>query len=70
MATKSEEPRCPCGHDRNHYMVSPSPDHGVGGWFKLLIGISTRPTRITYVCRRCDTTIAETTAPEVLDALY
>jgi len=65
-----DEPRCVCGHDRNHYMVTASPTHGLGGWLRLFVGISTRPTKITYRCRRCDTPIVETTAIEALDSFY
>jgi hypothetical protein len=67
---ESTESTCPCGHDRNHYMVTAAPTHGLGGWLRIFIGISTRPSKITYHCRRCDTDILETTAPEALDAFY
>lgn len=63
-------PRCRCGYDRHHYMVSASPSHGVGGWLRLFVGISTRPHKITYRCRRCDDVIEESTEPEALDAFY
>ncbi len=64
------EPRCRCGHDRHHYMVTASPSHGLGGWLWLMLGVSHRPSKITYRCRRCDSVIEETTAPEALDAFY
>jgi hypothetical protein len=66
----SAEPRCRCGHDRHHYMVTPSPVYGLGGWLRVFIGISTRPHAIRYECRRCGETISETTDAEELDRYY
>jgi hypothetical protein len=68
MEANSE--RCRCGHDRSHYMVTPAPVYGVGGWARVFIGISTRPKRIEYHCRRCDEVISETTAAAELDSYY
>ena len=69
-ASAFDEPRCPCGHDRHHHMVSPSPTHGLGGWLRVFIGISTRPSKITYECRRCGHKISETTDALALDSYY
>ncbi|MGZ3451969.1 MAG: hypothetical protein ACXWUG_07520 [Polyangiales bacterium] len=66
----SAEPRCSCGHDRHHYMVTPSAVHGLGGWLRVFIGISTRPKEIRYQCRRCDEVIEKTTDAEELDRYY
>jgi hypothetical protein len=51
-------------------MVSPEADYTFSGWFRLLFGISARPTRVKYRCRRCDQTFDQTTDPEVLDKHY
>jgi hypothetical protein len=60
-ALVSEElPRCKCGHDRHHYMVSAVP---IYNWWKLFVvsmGISQKPERIDYHCRRCDKTFDTT----------
>jgi hypothetical protein len=50
----TELPRCKCGYDRHHYMVSAEP---IYGWWKLFVvsmGISQKPEGIRYHCRRCD----------------
>jgi len=61
---------CSCGHDSHHYMVTPSPVYGLGGWLRVFIGISTTPKAIRYECRRCGEVIEETTDPSELDRYY
>jgi hypothetical protein len=51
-------------------MVTPEPNYGFMGWLRLLVGISTRPTEITYRCRRCDEVIEKTTDRDDLDRYY
>jgi len=53
---EEEEPRpkCPCGHDRSHYMVSADPQYNLWQLFVVSMGISQKPHRIDYRCRRCD----------------
>ena len=53
------EPRCRCGYGRDHHMVSREEDHT---WFSALviaIGISQKPIRVRWVCRRCGDGIGE-----------
>lgn len=57
-------PRCPCGHDRNHVMVSANQEHGFGGWVLVLIGISAPPRAVNFTCRECGTVIERTKDPK------
>jgi len=57
---------CPCGHDRNHYMVHAEPEYTVGSWCLLLIGVSARPFRLKYRCRQCEKVFDSTTDREAL----
>ncbi len=72
MTSPQEAPPavCRCGHDRNHHLVSPEGSYTFSGWFRLLFGISARPTRIKYRCRRCDQVFDQTTDPDVLGKHY
>ena len=47
-------PRCKCGHDRSHYMVSAEPQYGIWQLFVVSMGISQKPKAVEYRCRRCD----------------
>ncbi|APR74891.1 Hypothetical protein A7982_00237 [Minicystis rosea] len=51
-------------------MVSPEHDHTPLGWFLLIFGISARPIRIKYRCRRCEQTFDQTTDPAILGQNY
>ncbi|MCB9781020.1 MAG: hypothetical protein H6742_20795 [Alphaproteobacteria bacterium] len=46
-------PTCACGHDRDHFMVSPEPSYSTWGWFWLLFGSSVVPARVDFKCRQC-----------------
>lgn len=59
---------CRCGHDRHHHMVSAEGEYTFSGYLRLFFGISARPLRVVYRCRRCDQTFDRTTDPKVLDA--
>lgn len=65
--TTGDQPRCKCGYDRTHYMVTPDGKYSGMGWFWVLFGVTTRPTRIEYKCRRCGQFFDETTDPQDLD---
>lgn len=68
MSTTPKEPpeTCRCGHGRDHHMVTAEADYTFWGWLSLFFGVSAKPTRIRYHCRRCDEVFAETTDPTVL----
>lgn len=69
----AEAPRpaaCRCGYTRDHHMVSAEYEHTGFGWFCLLMGISARPIRIKYRCRRCDQVFDQTTDPAILGKNY
>jgi hypothetical protein len=61
------------GHERDGHGALLPPigaQFGVGSWLRLMVGVSARPERITYRCRRGDTVIEETTESKALDASY
>ncbi len=60
-------PQCPCGHDRNHHMVSGQGTYTWSGWFWVLFGVTTKPTRVSFRCRRCNTHFDESTDQYVLE---
>jgi hypothetical protein len=63
-------PHCACGVDRLHPLVSAEPKYGLGAWLRLAIGVSARPERIIYRCRRCHAVVDESTAAETLNESY
>lgn len=63
-------PTCRCGYNRDHHMVNEEFEHTGVGWFLLLFGISAKPVRIKYRCRRCDQIFDETTDPAILGKNY
>lgn len=64
--TGREPPRCGCGHDRGHPLVSPSPEYSVVGWFFILLGVSWDPIAIDFVCRRCLERLERIDDPEAM----
>jgi hypothetical protein len=48
-------------------MVSPEADYTISGYLRLAFGISARPIRMTFRCRRCQQVIEVTTDPAVID---
>lgn len=62
--------RCACGYDRHHRMVRAEPNYGFGGWICLIVGVTARPERISFRCRRCYIVIEESTALDALDNAY
>ena len=61
-------PRCPCGHDRHHFMVSPENHYTFLRTLILALGISVEPVKVTYQCRKCWKVFDETTDPKDLSA--
>ncbi len=54
-------PCCGCGHDRNHFMVSPEPQYTFFDWFTVIFGITTVPYEVQFMCRACGVTFDRTT---------
>lgn len=65
----SEEKKkvCRCGHDREHLFVSVKHHYSIGGWFWLLFGATAKPVRLSWVCRKCNETIDETSSPRAME---
>jgi len=63
---EAELPRCECGHDRKHYMVSPENHYTFLGSLILMLGISVEPVKVTFQCRQCWKVFDETTDPKDL----
>ncbi len=61
-----ELPRCSCGHDRRHFMVSPENHYSFFGTLILMLGISVEPKKVTYQCRTCWKVFDETTDPKIM----
>ena len=58
---------CQDGYDRNHHMVTPKASYSGIGWFLVTFGITTRPTKIKYTCRKCHEVVEISTSKEDLD---
>lgn len=70
-APKARPPkRCACGHARDHYMVSAEGEYTFSGYLRLFFGISARPLKVKYHCRKCDKVFDSTTDPAILDKHY
>lgn len=67
---EGEKFACRCGHEVGHNMVSAEPSYSPGGWLAVLVGISWRPTRLRYRCRRCNEVFFETKDPATLATYY
>ncbi|HSN99137.1 MAG TPA: hypothetical protein VLS89_12670 [Candidatus Nanopelagicales bacterium] len=61
-------PTCGCGHDRTHYMVSAEPQYTLGGYLLLLLGVTVKPIKLKFRCRRCDGIFDMTTDPKLIAA--
>ena len=67
---KEEKPTlktCRDGYDKNHHMVTPQAEYSGIGWFLVTFGITSRPTKIKYKCRKCNEIFDESTLKEDLD---
>lgn len=58
-------PKCPCGHDRNHYRVSRDGKYTMWGWMLLMGGISVAALQVNFRCRQCDQVFDTTTDPKI-----
>ena len=49
-----DTPRCSCGYDRHHHLVSQERSYtSWGGFWIMVMGVSASPIRIDFRCRRC-----------------
>ncbi|APJ02587.1 hypothetical protein [Silvanigrella aquatica] len=64
---KSTVKTCRDGFDRHHHMVTPVAEYSGIGWFLVTFGITTRPSKIKYTCRKCNEVIEESSSKEDLD---
>ena len=61
---------CPCGHSVGHHMVSAEAEYSGLGWLLVAIGVSARPVRVKYRCRRCEEVFGVSTDAELLSQHY
>ena len=61
---------CSSGHGRTHHMVSPEGVYTLSGYLRLFFGISARPTKVKYRCRRCNEVFSVTSDPSILEQHY
>jgi hypothetical protein len=54
-------PRCRCGHDATHPTVRPTKRYGWWGAMVLIMGFTSRPTRIDLICSTCGSVIESIT---------
>ncbi len=59
--------KCRDGFDRNHHLVTPQAEYSGIGWFLVTFGITTRPVKIKYKCRKCNEIFDESSTKEDLD---
>ena len=59
-------PTCRCGHDRDHFMVSPVPQYTGLDWVWVLLGITTMPFEVQFRCRRCQQVFDQTRDPAIM----
>jgi hypothetical protein len=51
-------------------MVSAEGEYTFSGYLRLFFGISARPLKVKYKCRRCNKIFETTTDPAILDEHY
>jgi hypothetical protein len=62
-----DTPRCSCGHDRHHHLVSQERSYtSWGGFWVMVMGVSASPIRIDFRCRHCKEKFDFITNPEEL----
>lgn len=59
-------PTCRCGHDRDHFMVSPVPQYTGLDWVWVIFGITTIPYEVQFRCRRCGQVFDRTRDPRLM----
>lgn len=69
-AAASKPRTCSCGYGREHHMVSAEGVYTTSGYLRLFFGISARPIKVKYRCRRCNEVFSVTTDPTILDQHY
>jgi hypothetical protein len=60
-------PRCRCGYGKTHPAVRPAKRYGWWGQMALIMGYTSRPARIDWVCETCGTALDSITDPETLE---
>lgn len=63
----ADRPRCRCGHDRDHFMVSPVAHYTFLGWVLVITGISAPITHMDFRCRQCDQILETITDRQVME---
>jgi hypothetical protein len=59
--------KCSCGYDRHHHWVSQERKYSSwNGFWVMVMGVSARPLRIDFRCRRCKEKFDFITNPEEL----
>ena len=62
-----DTPRCSCGHDRHHHLVSQERSYtSWGGFWVMVMGVSASPIRIDFRCRLCKAKFDFITNPKEL----
>ena len=64
---KAAPAACPCGHTRDHPLVTAQAHYGMWGAMHLLFGITGPPKEVVYWCRKCGEEIERNRSPELLN---
>lgn len=54
-----QPPRCRCGFEPGHHMVSAEEEYSLWSSLVIATGISQKPLRIRHRCRRCGEQVGE-----------
>ncbi len=65
VPTPATEPRCLCGHGREHPAVEASCSYSTLGYISLFFGASVRPLRVRFHCKECHRSFFETEDPAI-----
>jgi hypothetical protein len=65
--SESHPKTCRDGYDRYHHMVTAKAEYSGLGWFLVTFGITFRPKKIRYFCRKCGEVFDESSQKEDLD---
>ncbi|WGL58521.1 hypothetical protein QEJ31_08205 [Pigmentibacter sp. JX0631] len=58
---------CSDGFDRYHHMITPKAEYSGFGWFLVTFGITAKPKKIKYYCRKCNEIFDESTETEDIE---
>ena len=55
---------CPCGNDRKSHDITETPDYSGWSIFLISMGISAKPIKVDFTCKKCKKTFDTITGEE------